>query len=117
MKLQRYNVSDDYYRNGFSEDDRGDWCMSVHVDALEVENEFLRAELERLKAPPKKLRAEEVTEPGVYWWNWKESGRWVIVVARYDNSRIVIKTFLGDEIFIGRFIGPLEAPEWDGALL
>ena len=47
MKLKRYNVSDDYYRNGFSEDDRGDWCMSVHVDALEAENESLRCRLEK----------------------------------------------------------------------
>ena len=45
MKLQRYNVSDDYYRNGFSEDDRGDWCMSVHVDVLEAENESLKEHL------------------------------------------------------------------------
>ncbi len=47
MKLKRYNVSDDYYRSGFSEDDRGDWCMSVHVDVLEAENDALRAKLAR----------------------------------------------------------------------
>jgi len=63
--------------------------------------------------PQKVLSAEAVTQPGFYWWKFADH-RWVIVIARYDNSRIVIKTILGDEIFIGKFIGPLNMPEVQG---
>ena len=60
MKLKRYDVSDDNYRSGYSENNRGDWCMSADVDALEAENESLRAEIERLKAPHKDSPVREV---------------------------------------------------------
>ena len=63
--------------------------------------------------PQKPMSAEEVTEPGFYWWKFADH-RWVIVIARYDDSRIVIKTILGDEIFIGKFIGPIKTPEVQG---
>ena len=105
MKLKRYNVSDDYYRNGFSEDDRGDWCMSVHVDVLEAENE-------RLKAQYKVLSAEEVTEPGWYWLKWG-GWSWNIVRVSFYAGEIVVHS--GSEVYDspedGLFIGPLTPPE------
>jgi len=88
----------------------------AQIDALKAENAALHAECDRLTAmlgPQKPMSAEEVTQPGFYWWKF-DIHRWVIVIARYDDSRIVIKTILGDEIFIGKFIGPIKMPEVQG---
>ena len=113
MKLKRYDVSDDNYRSGYSENNRGDWCMSADVDALEAEHEALCAEIERLKAPPKVLSAEEVSEEGYYWYRLRETDEWLI--CEYSDRD---KTFFtqGDSMFtdcpeFGQFIGPLTPPE------
>jgi len=114
MKLQRYEL----YYNGFEYDgmrekDDGEFCAFKDVEALEADNAALHAECDRLTAmlgPQKPMSAEEVTQPGFYCWKFADH-RWVIVIARYDDSRIVIKTILGDEIFIGKFIGPIKMPE------
>jgi len=119
MKLQRYinsAVNDDYAGNYDILSDDGPVCLSQDVETLEAENAALHAECDRLTAmlgPQKVLSAEEVTEPGFYWWKFADH-RWVIVIARYDDSKIVIKTILGDEIFIGKFIGPIKMPEVQG---
>jgi len=89
-------------------DDCWKWGPAHHECAMR--------EIERLTAmlgPQKPMSAEEVTQPGFYWWKFAYH-RWVIVIARYDDSRIVIKTILGDEIFIGKFIGPIKMPEVQG---
>ena len=49
MKLQRWIVGDGVYPN--EPDRHGEWCKAHEVAALEAENESLRAEIERLKAP------------------------------------------------------------------
>jgi len=112
MKLQRYDADGDYLVD-HTPNDNGEFCLSSDVEALEAENAALHAECDRLTAmlcPQKPMSAEEVAEPGFYWWKFADHRR-VIVIARYDDSKIVIKTILGDEIFIGKFIGPIKMPE------
>jgi len=81
-------------------------------DWIDVEP-FFGAVLTAMLGPQKVLGAEEVAEPGFYRWKFADH-RWVIVIARYDDSKIVIKTILGDEIFIGKFIGPIKMTEVQG---
>ncbi len=45
MKLQRYNVDGELYREGFVIDESGEWCLSEDVAALEAENETLKEHL------------------------------------------------------------------------
>lgn len=52
MKLQRWFMHDSAMPPEM-DDDMGDWCHAEDVAALEAENAALRAEVERLKAPPK----------------------------------------------------------------
>ena len=115
MKLQRYAVFDDDYRP----DDDGEWCAAEAVEDLEAENEALRAEVEHLKAPPKALSAEEVTEPGWYWISLGGNDKaWIIVrVVRYGilDELHVMKSFGGyyplKHLHGQQFIGPLTPPE------
>jgi len=119
MKLQRYTpeidkITSDHCRAAMVKTDAvgGYWVRDDAVEALEAENAALHAECDRLAAmigPQNPMSAEEVAEPGFYWWKFADHRR-VIVIARYDDSKIVIKTILGDEIFIGKFIGPIKFP-------
>ena len=75
----------------------------------------LKAELAALKAPPKVLSAEEVTEPGWYWHTRKGwGGDWFIhKVVRYgvlDELHTLGNCFSYDRLD-GQFVGPLKAPE------
>lgn len=152
MKLQRFVVLDDNYRP----DDEGEWCADGDVEELESENESLRAklaryendgithaagcwssgpkhyecalaEIERLKAPPKVLSAEEVTEPGLYWWRESTSHSWSKVpqiVTQLGEYRTLGPITLKPRFvfgshgsqwdasrdFQGQFIGPLTPP-------
>ena len=45
MKLKRYNVDGELYREGFVIDESGEWCLSEDVAALEAENETLKEHL------------------------------------------------------------------------
>ena len=45
MKLQRYNVDGELYREGFVIDESGEWCLSEDVEELEAENERLKEHL------------------------------------------------------------------------
>ena len=102
MKLQRHKV----------DNDRGEWCLSEDVAELEADNERLRAEIKCLKAPPKVLSAEEVTEPGWYWLKWG-GWSWNIVRVSFYAGEIVVHS--GSEVYDspedGLFIGPLSPPE------
>ena len=66
------------------------------------ENVMVRAELAELKAPPKVLSAEEVTEPGPYWWRLSDDKKWTAenVYLPGPGKRL-----------IGQFIGPLTPPD------
>ena len=93
-----YDQIDRYLRNNLDDSEYAD--MSAALEHC----------YRTLLYPQKPMSAEEVMEPGFYWWKFADH-RWVIVIARYDDSKIVIKTVLGDEIFIGKFIGPIKMPE------
>lgn len=86
--------------------------------ALNKEIETLRAELAALKAPPKTLKAEEVTEAGYYWWRG-EYKEWEPVRVDIDEFgvdvwRIMTEIPAYDGEWgkpYGEFIGPLKATE------
>ena len=72
------------------------------------------AELAALKAPPKVMSAEEVTEEGPYW--WRRHGvcnRVLVLVYRPDGGEIRMRFFLnGSDLGLsGEFIGPIQMPE------
>ncbi len=61
MKLQRYNVDGELYREGFVIDESGEWCFSEDVAALEAawaaaraaqSREFLRVVTETMEKIP-----------------------------------------------------------------
>lgn len=119
MKLQRWIVGDKHrLGTDADKDDSGWWCKSDDVEALEAENEQLRAEIERLKQPQKILSAEEVTEPGWYWWTPGDVGTIEIVEVDYEytpwHPKRLVFFEVGKEIpfpLSGRFVGPLMPPE------
>ena len=116
MRLQRWIV-DDEHRLGVDaeKDDCRWWCKSEDVEALEAENEQLRAEIERLRQPQKILSAEEVTEPG---WSPADCGTIEIVEVEYEctpgQPKRLVFLEVGKTVLFplsGQFIGPLKAPE------
>jgi len=80
-------------------------------------------EIERLKAPQKVLQAEEVTEPGWYWWRRKDWHEWVprqldlYYVECMNKSVLIFWHYLGtdEQNLYGEFIGPIPYPETDHA--
>ena len=80
--------------------------------------ESLRQELAAMKAPPKTLKAEEVTEAGYYWWRG-EYKEWEPVRVDIDEFgvdvwRIMTEIPAYDGEWgkpYGEFIGPLKATE------
>lgn len=73
---------------------------------------------ERLKQPQKILSAEEVTEPGWYWWTPGDVGTIEIVEVDYEYTPGQPKRLVFFEVgkadsfqLSGRFIGPMKAPE------
>jgi hypothetical protein len=84
-------------------------------DWLDVEPFF--DDVTALSAPQKVLTAEEVTEPGHYWWRPPAGGNWDIVrvwaslpFATYRNE---VRLYIvgGGEYLTGQFIGPIKFPE------
>ena len=78
--------------------------------------ESLRQELAAMKAPPKVLSADEVTEPGWYWNKEKRDKHWSVVEVAYahpKNHTLVVKYTVCDFDcdLDGVFIGPIPAPE------
>ena len=127
MKLKRFVVFD-VFDDGFRLDDDGEWCKSEDVAALEAENETLRGEMERInrclaeaqediermKAPPEVLSAQEVTEPGCYLVKWmgnKDSDWGCIRVHRGDEGVLCIDDFPVTHFSAAEFFGPLTPPE------
>lgn len=117
MKLQRWEVGDDYEMPG-DYGDHGASCKSTDVERLEAENAALHAECDRLTemlTPQKPMSADEVTEPGWYWHTRKGwGGDWFIhKVVRYgvlDELHTLGNCFSYDRLD-GQFVGPLKAPE------
>ena len=96
---------------------RGDVAYIPQKGATKMQAEIdaLKAELAELKAPPKVLSAEDVTEPGWYWHTRKGwGGDWFIhKVVRYgvlDELHTLGNCFSYDRLD-GQFVGPLKAPE------
>ena len=122
MKLQRFKVllDGDFPCPSIQDMENGDILplqsleivMAEDVGALEGENE-------RLKAPPKVLSAEEVTEPGFYWHNLgPKNNDWLIDrVVRYGvlDDLHIMNAFGGyyplKHMHGPQFIGPLTPPE------
>ncbi len=104
MTIQSYEIRalDDFGgRIHWMPSDIGAWCPADSVRRLETDMEALRAELAALKAPPKVLRAEEVTEVGYY---WHKSGKEWEIVEYYPCSGFEFPDF-------GQFIGPIQMSE------
>ena len=107
MTIQSYEIRalDDFGgRIHWVPSDIGAWCPADSVRRLEADMTALRAELASLKAPPKVLSAEEVTEAGVYWWRNSETGVWI---CRNINRFMLLDC----TAMRGQFIGPLKMPE------
>jgi len=87
------------------------------------EREMLLAEIERLKAPQKVLKAGEVTEPGWYWWRKEDKSEWIprelewYYSERMNKSVLIFWLDLGydSQNLYGEFIGPIPYPEPDHA--
>ena len=85
--------------------------------------EAFDAELAALKAPLKKLSAEEVTEPGWYWWKKIGADDFNEPVQVFEDehyithdpililSRIGCVGAISQECWQGQFIGPIQMPE------
>ena len=92
--------------------------MNKTAEIMNKEIDALKAELAALKAPPKVLSAEEVTEPGWYWWRG-EYKEWEPVRVDIDEFgvdvwRIMTEIPAYDGEWgkpYGEFIGPLKATE------
>lgn len=82
--------------------DVANFCMMLHNRGQsEVLSRAWVAEVDG-KAPPKVLSAEEVTEPGPYWWRLSDDKKWTAenVYLPGPGKRL-----------IGQFIGPLTPPD------
>lgn len=113
------------------EENRADRIGAHNVDCWKwgpSHYECALREIERLKAPPEVLRADEVTEPGWYWWrpypldNWRmEDVAWYYVRGdgkRPGESRLMLWDGMGDgetQDLYGEFRGPIPYPESDHA--
>ena len=86
---------------GFSPPGESRKAIKELIEWLQGENEALKSELAALKAPPKLLSAEEVTEHGHYWWRSSTGYPWIMIHFAYNSSRIEY----------GQFIGPIQMPE------
>ena len=84
------------------------------LDALKVANQQLMDEMAALKAPPKVLSAEEVTDHGYYWTRAEDGQNFVIAkVAGYEHSAMT-EEVCGNEqesYLRGQYIGPIKMPE------
>ena len=83
--------------------------LDEHIHAYDAnlwllgkENCDLKAELAALKAPPKILKAEEVKEPGCYWWRREENTDWSVQNVYLPGA---------GKLLVGQFIGPIPKPE------
>jgi len=98
--------------------ERTDGKFVLYDDAM-AEIERIRAEVERLKAPQKILQANEVTEPGWYWWREGDGYEWFpkqldwFYVERMNKSVLIFWDYLGydSQNIHGEFIGPIPYPE------
>ena len=77
--------------------DAGAKELALHNQLLSAE-----AELAALKAPPKVLSAEEVKEPGCYWWRREENTDWSVQNVYLPGA---------GKLLVGQFIGPIPKPE------
>jgi len=77
-------------------------ARDVALRANEEEISILKAEIAALKAPPKVLSAEEVTEVGWYWARFGSS--WDQIIEFYPPGGFEFPSH-------GQFIGPINPPE------
>jgi len=76
-------------------------------------------EIKRLKATQKVLQADEVTEPGWYWWRKGDGYEWfpkqldLFYVERMNKSVLIFWHYLGtdEQNLYGEFIGPIPYPD------
>ena len=97
--------------------------MNKTAEIMNKEIDALKAELAALKAPPKVLSAEEVTEPGWYWWKKIGADDFDEPVQVFEDehyithdpiliiSRIGCVGAISQECWKGQFIGPIQMPE------
>ena len=77
-------------------------ARDVALRANEEEISILKAEIAALKAPPKVMSAEEVKEPGCYWWRREENTDWSVQNVYLPGA---------GKLLVGQFIGPIPKPE------
>lgn len=93
------DCDDTYYELSDCCDDEVDY---IRTDIHEAEITALKAEIAALKAPPKVLSAEEVTEVGWYWARFGSS--WDQIIEFYPPGGFEFPSH-------GQFIGPIKMPE------
>ena len=82
--------------------DVANFCMMLHNRGQsEVLSRAWVAEVDG-KAPPKVLSAEEVKEPGCYWWRREENTDWSVQNVYLPGA---------GKLLVGQFIGPIPKPE------
>ena len=99
------------------------WWGDPGIQSMAAELLQLRTENERLKAPQKVLQADEVTEPGWYWWRSTPLTAWQArkVNQIWDHDKDKSSMVLGGNcegymaMPYGEFIGPIPYPETDHA--
>ena len=74
----------------------------ILIQDRDAEIDALKSELAALKAPPKILKAEEVKEPGCYWWRREENTDWSVQNVYLPGA---------GKLLVGQFIGPIPKPE------
>ena len=103
--LTRFDLGMDGY---MEPTENGEYCYASDAEKLQ-------AEIAALKAPPKVLSVEEVSEAGGYWWRETLANDWETAYVYRGKDGLELATTLTDgvlgTVLFGQFIGPIKMRE------